>query len=170
MRERERTHVLPLDSLFHDVLARRRKQCRPAPFVHGIFHERFHALHPDFPQRPVCVHGLLQLVRRHRTGVRCVYPRPVVLGTLESGLVVEHAPHESADEEDLGEFGARVERVGSEVGVDLVEGCEFGGGEGGAVEVGGLEDEAGVWRRLEVGEEGEGEEHLGKVVDLEVGV
>ena len=43
-------------------------------------------------------------------------------------------------------------------------------GRGGAVEFGGLEDETGVWGRLEVGEEGEGEEHLGEVVDLEVGV
>ena len=102
--------------------------------------------------------------------MRGVDPRPVVLWALEAGLVVEHAPDEGAHEEDLGELRARVERVGAEVGVYLVEGCELGGGEGGAVEVGGLEDEAGVWRRLKVGEEGEGEKHLGQVIDLEVGV
>ena len=38
------------------------------------------------------------------------------------------------------------------------------------MEVGGLEDKAGIWRRLEAGEKGEGEKHLGKMVDLEVGV
>ena len=38
------------------------------------------------------------------------------------------------------------------------------------MEVGGLEDKAGIWRRLEVGEKGEGEKHLGKMIDLEVGV
>lgn len=100
----------------------------------------------------------------------CVYPWPVVLGALVSRLVVDHAPYEGTHEQDLGELGARVQRVGPEIGVYLVEGCEFGRGEGGAVEVGGLEDKAGVWRRLEIREEGEGEKHLGKMIDLEVGV
>lgn len=36
------------------------------------------------------------------------------------------------------------------------------------MEVGGLEDEAGVGGSLKVGEKGEGEEHLGEVVDLEM--
>lgn len=39
---------------------------------------------------------------------------------------------------------ARVQRVGSEVGVAFVEGGELDGGEGSAVEIGALEDEAGV--------------------------
>ena len=102
--------------------------------------------------------------------MRRVDPGPVVLRALEAGLVVEHAAHEGAHEEDLRELGARVERVGAEVSVDFFGGGELGGGEGGAVELGGLEDEAGVGGRLEVGEEGEGEEYLGKVVDLEMGV
>lgn len=38
------------------------------------------------------------------------------------------------------------------------------------MEVGGLEDEAGVWIMLEGGEEGEEEEELGEVVYLEVRV
>lgn len=101
------------------------------------------------------------LVRRDNARVGGVDPRPVVLGALEAGLVVEHASDEGAHEEDLGELGARVRRVGPEVGVDLVEGGELGGGEGRAVEFGGLDDEAGVGGRLEVGEEGEGEKHLG---------
>lgn len=100
----------------------------------------------------------------------CIYPRPVILGALEAGLVVDHAPYKGTHEQDLSELGARVQRVGSEIGVDFVEGCEFDGGEGRSVEVGGLEDEAGVGRRLEIGKHGQGEEHLGKVIDLEVGV
>lgn len=46
----------------------------------------------------------------------------------------------------------------------------MGAGEGGAVEVGGLEDEAGGGGGEESGEEGEEEEELGEVVYLEVGV
>lgn len=161
---------MPLYPLIDDVLARRRKQRRPAPLVHGILHEWVDAPHPDLPERPVRVHGLRELVRRDRARMRGVDPRPGVLWALEAGLVAEGAPDEGAREEDLGELGARVERVGAEVGVYLVEGGELGGGERGAVQVGGLEDEAGVGRRLEVGEEGEGEEHLGQVVHLEVGV
>lgn len=38
------------------------------------------------------------------------------------------------------------------------------------MQVGGLENEPGVGGRLEGGEEGEGEEHLGEVVHLEVRV
>ncbi len=164
------TYVLPLDPLLHDILARRRKQRRSAPFVHGILEERLDGRDADFPHRPVCIHRLLQLVRRDAARMCGVDPRAVVLWALEAGLVVGHAPDEGAREEDLRELGARVEGVGAEVGVDFVEGGEGGGGEGGAVEFGGLEDETGVWGRLEVGEEGEGEEHLGEVVDLEVGV
>ena len=72
-----------------------------------------------------------------------------------------HAAHKGAREQDLSELGARVQRVGAEVGVYFFEGGEVGGGEGCAVQVGGLEDEARVGGRLQVGEEGEGEEHLG---------
>ena len=89
--------------------------------------------------------------------MRCVDPRPVILWALEPRLVVDHAPYEGTHKQDLCKLGARVQRVGSEVGVNFFEGGEFGGGKGRAVEVGGLEDKAGVWRRLEVGEEGEGE-------------
>lgn len=46
----------------------------------------------------------------------------------------------------------------------------MGGGERGTVEVGGLENEAGVRGALEDGEEGQKEEELRKVVHLEVGV
>ena len=38
------------------------------------------------------------------------------------------------------------------------------------MQVGGLDDEARVGGPLQVGEEGEGEEHLGEVVDLEMRV
>ena len=68
------------------------------------------------------------------------------------------------------EFGAGVEAIGAEVGVDFLsrgEGCRR---EWGAVEIRGHEDEAGVGCRLEVGKEGEGQEELGEVVYLEVGV
>ena len=83
-----------------------------------------------------------------------------MLWALKSRLIVDHAPYESTHEQDLRELGARVQRVGSEIGVYFFEGGEFGGGEGGTMEVGGLEDKARIWRRLEIGEEGEGEEHL----------
>lgn len=160
-REREsKTHVLPLNPLLDNVLARRREQGRPAPFVHGILHKRLERLDPDLARRPVRLHGLAQLVRRDAARVRGVDPRPVVLWALEPGLVGEGAPDAGAREEDLGELGARVERVGPEVRVDLGGGREGGGGERGAVELRGLQDQARVWRRLQVGEEGEGEEHL----------
>ena len=155
------TYILPLDFILYDVLAGCREQCRSAPLVHGILHERFTDLDPNLGQRPVRFLSLLMLIRRDHTRMCCVDPWPVVLCALEAGLVVEHAPYEGPHEEDLGELGARVLRVGPEVGVDLVEGCEFGGREGGSVEVGGLEDETGVWRRLEIREEREGEKHLG---------
>ena len=102
--------------------------------------------------------------------MRCVDPWPIILWALEPRLVVDHAPYEGTHKQDLRELGARVQRVGSEIRVYFFETGEFGGGKGGAVEVGGLEDKAGVRRRLEVREEGEGEEHLGKMVDLEVGI
>ena len=38
------------------------------------------------------------------------------------------------------------------------------------MKVGGLEDKAGIWRRLKIGKESESEKHLRKVIDLEVGV
>lgn len=100
----------------------------------------------------------------------CVDPWPVIFWALEARFVVDHAAYEGTHEENLGELAARVQRVGSEIGVDLIEGCEFCGGEGGAVKIGGLEDKAGVRRRLETGKEGESEKHLRKVVDLKVGV
>ena len=99
-----------------------------------------------------------------------VDPGPVKLWALEPGLVIVRAADEGAREEDLRELGARVEGVWADVGVDFVQGGEFYRGERGAVQVGGLQDEAGVGGRLEVREEGEGQEHLGEVVDLEVGV
>ena len=84
---------------------------------------------------------------------------------------IGEAADEGAGEEDLGEFGAGVEGVGAEVGVDFGNAAREGyGGEGGAVQVGGLEDEAGVGGFLEGGQEGEGEEHLREVIYLEVGV
>lgn len=99
-----------------------------------------------------------------------VDPGPVELGALEPGFVVAHAADEGAREEDLRELGARVEGVWAHVRVDFVEGGESDGRERGAVQVGGLQDQARVGGRLEVREEGEGEEHLGEVVHLEVGV
>lgn len=66
------------------------------------------------------------------------------------------------------EFRAGVETIGAEVGVDLVDGGEGCGGERGAVEVGGHEDEAGVGGRLEVGEEGQRQEELREMVNLEM--
>lgn len=155
------TYVLPLNLILDDVLARRGEQGRSTPLIHGALHERLHDRDPDLARNPVRLFTLLVLVRRDDARMRGVDPRPVVFGALEAGLVVERAPDEGAHEEDLGELGARVRRVGPEVGIDLVEGGELGGGEGRAVEFGGLDDEAGVGRRLEVGEEGEGEEHLG---------
>lgn len=80
--------------------------------------------------------------------------RALVFGALKAGLVVLHAANDCAGEEDLGKFGACIEGVWADVGVDLVEGGEFRGGEGSAVEVGGLENKAGVGRCLEVWEEG----------------
>lgn len=166
----EWTHVLPLDSLRHDVIARCCEQCGSATFVHGIFHEGFDSLHPNFAHRPVCVHSLTELIRRDPTWMCCVDPRPVILLALEAGFVVGHASNKGTHEENLGELGTRVQRVGSEIGIDLVEGRKLGGGKRRTVEIGGLEDKAGVGRRLEIGKEGESEKHLGKVVDLEVGV
>ncbi len=81
-----------------------------------------------------------------------------------------HSPHQRPSEQDLREFGAGVETVGAEVGIDLVDGGEGCRGEGGAVEVGGHEDEAGIGRGLEVGEKGEGEEKLREVIYLEMRV
>lgn len=52
------TYVLPLDALLDDVLARRREQRRPAPFIHGILHERLDGRDAHLAQRPVRVHGL----------------------------------------------------------------------------------------------------------------
>lgn len=164
------TYVLPLDALLDDVLARRREQRRPAPFIHGILHKRLDGRDAHLAQRPVRVHGLRELVRRDAAGVHGVDPGPVELGALEAGFVVAHAADEGAREEDLRELGARVEGVWAHVRVDFVEGGELDGGERGAVQVGGLQDQARVGGRLEVREEGEGEEHLGEVVHLEVGV
>lgn len=102
--------------------------------------------------------------------MRCVDPRAIVLGALKAWLVVVHASYKSTYEEDLGKLGAGIERVRANVCIDLFEGGEFGVGERGAVEVGGLENEAGVGRGLEIGEEGDGEEHLGEMIDLEMRV
>ena len=52
------TYVLPLDALLGDVLARRREQRGPAPFIHGILHERLDGRDAHLAQRPVRVHGL----------------------------------------------------------------------------------------------------------------
>ena len=65
-------------------------------------------------------------------------------------------------------LSAGVETIGPEVCVDLVDGGEGYRGQGGTVEVGGHEDEAGVGCGLQVGEEGEGEEELREMVNLEV--
>ncbi len=66
------------------------------------------------------------------------------------------AAHEGADEEDLSQFGAVVEVGRADVGVYFGERGEGYGGGGGAVQVGGLPDQAGVGGCEEVGEEGEG--------------
>ena len=68
------------------------------------------------------------------------------------------------------EFSAGVETVRAEVGVYFVDGGESCGREGGAVEVRGHEDKAGVGCGLEVREESKGQEELREVVNLEVGV
>ena len=107
------TYVLPLNALLDDVLARRREQRRSAPFIHGILHERLHGREPHLGCGPVRLYGLRRLIRRDATRMRGVDPGAVVFGTLEAGLVVHHAAHEGAGEEDLGELGARVERVGA---------------------------------------------------------
>ena len=97
-------------------------------------------------------------------------PRPTVFGALEARLVIHHATHDGSREEDLCELSAGIEGIGANVGIYFVDRGEVGGGEGGAVEVRGLEDKAGVGRCLEGWKEGEGEKHLGEVVDLEVRV
>ena len=76
--------------------------------------------------------------------MRCIDPRPVVLGRF--GNRARCPPCVARGRARRGSA-----RAGSEVGVDFVEGSELGGGEGSAVEVGCLEDEAGVGRRLEIG-------------------
>lgn len=55
-----------------------------------------------------------------------VDPWPGILWGLESGLVVLHAAHEGAHGEDLGELGAGVEGVGTEVCVYFLGGEEVG--------------------------------------------
>ena len=159
--QNETTHVLPLNPLLHNILARRCEQSGPAPLIYRLLHHWFYRLDTDFCNRPVRMHRLLQLIRRNGSRVCGVDPRSAVLGALKPGLVVVHAAHKGAREQDLSELGARVQRVGPEVGVDFFESGEIGRGERCAVQVGGLEDEARVGGRLQVGEKGEGEEHLG---------
>lgn len=96
--------------------------------------------------------------------------RALVGDEAEPGVAGGLAAHQGADEEDLRQFAAVVEVGRADVGVDFGEGGEGDGGGGGAVQVGGLPDQARVAGREEVGEEGEGEVHLGEDVDLHVGV
>ena len=91
-------------------------------------------------------------------------------GGAEAELALVHASHEGFDEKHLGELGAVVEECCTEVGVDFVNGSELCGWGSGAVEVRGLKDEARVGRGLEVGQEGEDQVCLCKVVYLHVAV
>lgn len=165
-------NILPDNPLRHDILTRRRKQRRPAPLLHRIRHERPRHRRQHRPDGAVRVLGLLLLVRADGAGVRGVGVQQVLLAGLlgEAELAGVLAALEGADEEDLREFAPVIEVGWADVLVDFGERGEGDGGGGGAVEVGGLPDEAGAWGRLEVGEEGQGEVHLGEDVDLHVGV
>lgn len=76
--------------------------------------------------------------------MRGVYPGTVLCRGVETEVAGLVAAAERMDEEDLGEFRAVVEVCGADVGVYLFEGGECDGGGTGAVEVAGLEDDAGV--------------------------
>ena len=119
---------MALYPLLDHVLARGGEQSGPTPFVDGILEKRLDERDGHFRGGPVRVDGLLRLVGRDAARVHGVDPGPVVLGRLEAGLVVLHAPDEGPDEEDLGELGAGVEGVWAEVGVDFREGGECRGG------------------------------------------
>ena len=82
------------------------------------------------------------------------------------------AARQRPQKQDLRELGAGVQLHGADV-VGQFGGAgegDVGAGGDGAVEVGGLQDEARVGRALEEGEQGQGEVELGDVVDLDVGV
>ena len=161
---------MTLDALLYHILTRGREQSWPAPLIRRVLQEWPHSFHANLAFRTICIHSLLLLIRAHSARMYRIDPRPTVLGTLEAWLVVRHTAHDGTREENLGKLGACVERVGADIGIYLVDRGEMCGGEGGAVEVGRLEDEAGVGRCLEVWEQSECQEHLGEVVDLEVGV
>lgn len=79
---------------------------------------------------------------------------------MEPRLIVLHSPHQRSGKQNLRELSAGVETIGAEVGIYFVDGGKGCRGEGGSMQVGRHEDEAGVGGGLEVGEEGEGQEEL----------
>ena len=140
----KKTYILSLNTIFYNIFTRRSKQGRPASLIHRILQERPYSRHTDLALRPICLYSLLLLIRAHPAWMCSINPRPLVLWTSKARLIILRPSYHGAHEEDLGELGAGVERIWAEVGIYFVDGGKLGGGEGSAVELGGLEDEAGV--------------------------
>lgn len=114
-----RMHILSLDTILDHIFARRCKQGRPAPFIHRVLHERPDGCYSNLCWGPVGINGLFLLVRTHTPRMHSVDPGPGGLGALETGLVVAHATYHGPYNENLSELGAGVQRIGTNIGVDL---------------------------------------------------
>ncbi len=112
-----RIHILSLDTILDHIFARRRKQSRPTPFIHGVLHERPYGFYSNLRYGPVGINGLFLLVRTYTPRMHSVDPGPGGLGTLETWLVVVHATCHGPYDENLSELGAGVKRIGTNVGV-----------------------------------------------------
>ena len=143
---RNETYVLPLNLVGDNVRRRAGEQGRTTALFDGVLHERGRDRNESLADPAIRVHGLLLLVRAHRSRVHCVDPDLLVTDKAQLALV--HATDESADEEDHAQFCAVVQIRRPDVLVDLLQALELDAAGRGPVQVGRLQHEPRVGRLL----------------------